>query len=278
MYIGSHMSIRNGYFHAAKEATSIGATAFQYFPKNPRSLSIKDFDKVNATQCAQYCKENNLKSIAHSPYPTKLIPSTKAEEQKVIKSLLNDLEITEACGSIGTVVHFGTAKADLIEAYKKMIDLLNQVLEQWVGKSLILIENNAGAGTNIGITLEEMVHIRKLSAYPEKIGFCLDTCHAYASGLWNGEYWSEIVKKGEQLGYFQHLKAIHLNNSKYPSGKRKDRHANIATGYITKAQWIEFLHSVVVANIPLILETPEDEKITHAEEIQLVKKWLTEEN
>ncbi len=59
--------------------------------------------------------------------------------------------------------------------------------------------------------MEELVQVRNLTDFPEHIDFCLDTCHAFASGLWNGE---EIVEHGEKLEYFKHLNAIHINNSK----------------------------------------------------------------
>ncbi|OIJ15638.1 endonuclease IV [Anaerobacillus arseniciselenatis] len=276
MYIGCHVSIRNGYDQAAKTAHALGANAFQYFPKNPRSISIKDFDKKTASLCKQFCQLNELVSVAHTPYPTKLISENRDLEKQIISSLLNDLEIAEACGSLGVVVHFGSMKSgDPLEGYKKMISLLNSVLHKWSGNALILIENNAGAGTNMGTTLEEMVQIRKLTDAPEKIGFCFDTCHSFASGLWDGDNWDSLVEKGLELGYFQHLKVIHLNNSKYASGKRKDRHANLLNGYITKTQLEQFIHSSVVNNVPLILETPIDEaKHSHKDEIQLVKQWL----
>ncbi|OIJ10803.1 endonuclease IV [Anaerobacillus alkalilacustris] len=271
MYIGCHVSIRNGYENAAITAHSIGATAFQYFPKNPRSITIKEFDHKSASKCAQFCKEKGIVSVAHTPYPTKLIPENDQLEKQIISSILNDLEIAEACGSIGIVVHFGSTKTlEPIEGYKKMIELLNVTLENWNGNALLLLENNAGVKTNMGTTLEEMVQIRKLTHFPNKIGFCFDTCHAYASGLWNGDNWKEITERGRKIEYFNHLKAVHLNNSKYPFGKRKDRHANITDGYIKKEQWISFLHSTVIKDVPLILETPNTENYSHKEEIELL--------
>ncbi|MFN7250185.1 MAG: deoxyribonuclease IV [Anaerobacillus sp.] len=276
MYVGSHVSIRNGYEQAAKTAKALGATAFQYFPKNPRSITVKQFDKVSAQNCAAFCDKEGIVSIAHTPYPTNLIPEDDEIEVQIVKSILNDLEIAETCGSIGIVVHFGTTKGAIrLEGYKKMIAILNTVLENWHGNSLILIENNAGSGTDMGISLEEMVQVRKLTKSPEKIGFCFDTCHAYASGVWNGDNWDEVVKKGIELDYFQYLKAIHLNNSKYPTGKRKDRHANLENGHITELQWQSFLNSPVIKNIPLILETPSDEGYTHEQEIEMVKGMLS---
>ncbi|MBP2257040.1 deoxyribonuclease-4 [Virgibacillus campisalis] len=276
MKFGSHVSIREGYLGAAKRAASMNASAFQYFPKNPRSLSVKSFSKEDVALCKSFCEEHGIESVAHAPYPTSLTPTDEAKRQKVIQSLLNDLEITEACGSIGVVVHFGKqiSAEDPLLSYQLMIEMLDEVLDSWEGNSLILLENNAGKPGTIGTTLEELVQIRNLCDYPEKIGFCLDTCHAFASGLWNGENWEKVMEKGMQLGYFEHLKVIHLNNSTYTTGLGKDRHANIFHhGYIKEAAFHQLLTTPRLASVPFILETPKEE-ITHQEEIaQLQKKW-----
>ncbi|WP_088105489.1 deoxyribonuclease IV [Halalkalibacter urbisdiaboli] len=273
MYIGSHVSIKHGYLHAAKATHALGGKAFQYFPKNPRSLMVKEFSHDDASACLTFCKEQQIKSVAHTPYPTKLIPDKREIEDRIIDSILNDLHIAEACGSVGIVVHFGTTKTiEIIEAYQKMIEMLNRVLAQWDGQAKLLIENNAG-GTNMGITLEEMVQVRELTDDPSKIGFCFDTCHAFASGLWNGEDWIQVVEKGEELGYFEHLEVIHMNNSKYPFRSRKDRHANLTKGHISPEQIQMLIHSKALKNKLVILETPKDEGITHQDEISLLNKW-----
>lgn len=54
MKFGSHVSIKDGYLGAAKIAASMNATAFNYFPKNPRSLSIKGFNKGDALTCKDF--------------------------------------------------------------------------------------------------------------------------------------------------------------------------------------------------------------------------------
>ncbi|WP_331490660.1 deoxyribonuclease IV [Aquibacillus rhizosphaerae] len=221
----------------------------------------------------KYCENNQLTSVSHSPYPTNLTTLIEKRPQ-VIESLLNDLDISETCGSFGVVVHFGkeTKTINPLHSYQLIIETLNEVLVSWKGSCKILLENNAGKPGSIGTTLEELVQIRKLTDAPEKIGFCFDTCHAYASGLWNGENWNELCLKGEELNYFKHLECIHFNNSKYPTGEGKDRHANIVgNGHITKRQWEEFLSSNVNKGIPLILETP-DEIISHKEEIAQIKQ------
>ncbi|KKK37729.1 endonuclease IV [Mesobacillus campisalis] len=276
MKFGSHVSIRNGYYGAAKRAASNGAAAFQYFPKNPRSLSVKAFDRQDAESCKQFCREHGILTVAHTPYSTSLTPPDDKKEM-TINSLLNDLEITQACGSVGVVVHFGSqiSSSDPLASYHLMIEMLNTVLSQWDGDSLILLENNAGTKGALGITFEEMVQIRSLCDEPEKIGFCFDTCHAFASGLWDGRNTGEIVSKGEDLGYWTHLKAVHLNNSKYPTGSKKDRHANIFnSGHIKELELEQLVRVPLLKEIPFILETPDDEGITHSQEIEMLyERW-----
>jgi len=274
MIFGCHLSIKDGFLAAAKKAQKMQAKAFQYFPKNPRSLAIKDFNKEEAAHCKAFCEEHGIQSVSHTPYPTTITPQDKKTRSLVVRSLLNDLEITEACGSIGAVVHFGKhlPNITLLESYQLMIDVLNEVLDQWDGQAKILLENNAGVPGAIGTTLEEIVQIRKLCHHPEKIGFCFDTCHAFSCGLWDGENWEEFVKKATELHYFDELKVVHLNNSKYPTREGKDRHAPIfGPGYITKNQWNPLFSTRKLHNIPFILETPK-EITPHEKEIQMLKE------
>ncbi|MFD2924679.1 deoxyribonuclease IV [Halobacillus naozhouensis] len=274
MNFGSHVSIREGYLGAARKAASMNASAFQYFPKNPRSLSVKEVNREDAASCKEFCEKHNLISVSHSPYPTNLTPTSTSKRNQVVQSLLNDLEITNACGSLGVVVHFGKeiSQDDPLVSYQLMIDVLNEILDQWEGECKILLENNAGKPGTIGTTLEELVQIRQLCDDPEKIGFCFDTCHAFASGLWNGDDWGEVWSKGAELGYFEQLEVVHLNNSKYESGSGKDRHANIIDhGYITATQFDQLLRTPPLKNIPFILETPK-EVVSHQEEIALLRE------
>lgn len=273
MKLGCHVSIRGGYAGAAKTAWQMGASSFQYFPKNPRSLSVKAFDRTDAAACKRFCAEAGIDSIAHTSYPTNLAVDEPDSYQLMVRSVLNDLDIAEACGSIGLVVHFGHYKgkvADPLYGYQLMIRALDDILGQWSGNALLLIENMAGQGNPMGMSMEELVQIRQLVAYPELIGFCLDTCHAFASGLWQGSDWPAVVQKGRELAFVQHVKAIHLNDSLYPTGSRRDRHANIGKGYIPQDGLQQLLATPEWQGLPLILETPRPAHGTHREEIAFV--------
>ncbi|MEX1029522.1 MAG: deoxyribonuclease IV [Paenibacillaceae bacterium] len=268
MRIGCHVSIRHGFYAAAKSALVFGCGAFQYFPKNPRSLTVKSFDKADATKCKEFCIAHHLQSISHTPYPVNLATEHSELRKATMMSLLNDLTIADACGSIGVVVHYGKYSGDdPLQGYRNVIQLLNDVLQEWRGNAMILIENQAAG---MGTTIEELVQIRALVEQPEYIGFCLDTCHAFAGGLWNGANWEQVERIGKELDYWAHLKTIHLNDSKYPYGSNKDFHANIGRGFIGEMYFREFLHSPYISHLPIILETPTLSSFPISQEIRYV--------
>ncbi|MCD9020996.1 deoxyribonuclease IV [Cohnella silvisoli] len=268
--VGSHVSTRNGYRKAAEYAVAIGGSAFQYFPKNPRTLETKTFNRDDALKCASWCKDIGVKSIAHGPYPVN--PAAVGETaQRMALCTLNDLEIAEACGSIGVVVHFGKFKGqDPLQGYRNVIQWINSVTSLWNGKAQILLENQAGDHGPMGTTPEELIQIRSLVQEPDKVGFCLDTCHLYASGEWRQGEWLTFAERARRLGFWANVRAVHLNDSRYPSGARKDRHARITEGWIGKEGFHELLSTPELQGIPLILETPVGEDGTHRDQLMLV--------
>ncbi len=278
LYIGSHVSTRGGYSKAAQRAYDMGANAFQFFPKNPRGLGVKRFDVEEALRCRAFCTKYGLRSIAHSPYPTNpALGDSKGTGlyQGMVDSLKNDLHIAEACGSAGVVVHFGHAKlSDPLAAYHHIIRFLDDVLTEWQGSAKLLIENQAGDHGPMGTTLEELVQIRNLSRYPHSIGFCLDTCHAYASGLWNGSEDLELLKKGRKLGYFDALIAIHVNDSKYGYLSNKDRHERVGQGFIGEKGLTWLLKQREVKGLIWVLETETGEDGTHQDDIKRIRSWI----
>lgn len=276
--IGSHVSTRGGFGAAARYADSIGAKAFQYFPKNPRSLHVKSPDLQEGAACAAYCREFGLVSVAHTPYPTNMaVGLTRGEEhyRLTVESLMNDLIIAESCGSLGIVVHFGHLKVkNILEGYQNVIRCMNEVLSAWTGQAKLLIENQAGDHSSMGMTLEESVKVRELADEPEKIGFCLDTCHLFAAGQWDVGATDKLLHKGRELGYWKHLVSVHLNDSKYGAGSRKDRHARVGRGMIGKEALKALLLSRELAGKAFILESEKGEDGTHRDDIAEVKSWL----
>ncbi|GJM69312.1 putative endonuclease 4 [Paenibacillus macerans] len=266
-----------GVFRGRQAALGLGGGAFQYFPKNPRSLTVKSFDPRDAANCRSFCREHGLVSVAHTPYPSNLAVSSDdtAAYRRVVDSLRNDLAIAEACGSLGIVVHFGTFKSgNPLQGYQNIIQCINDVLDGWEGAAKLLIENQAGDHGDMGMTIDELVQIRRLCRDSERIGFCLDTCHAFAAGMWRGEGDEDFAEKAERLGFWDGLGAVHFNDSKYPVLSRKDRHARVGQGYIGESGFRWLLKIDAIRNAPLIFESETGEDGTYRDDLERVRRWV----
>ena len=192
--------------------------------------------------------------------------------ERTALSLLNDLDIAESCGSLGVVVHFGIHKgADPLEGYRLMIATLDSITGRWDGSCRLLIENQAGNHGSMGMTLEELIQIRALCREPDKLGFCLDSCHLFASGVWDGSSDPNWYRNLSANGMLPLVKAIHFNDSVYVMGSRRDRHARIGEGHIGEDGLKWLLHAF--ADRPVVLETALGADGTHRDQLGLMRKW-----
>ena len=67
------------------------------------------------------------------------------------------------------------------------------------------------------------------------------------------------------------LKALHVNDSLFPLGSRKDRHAPIGKGYIGLDAFLRLVEHPALKDLPMILETPQDDLSGYAREIALLR-------
>ena len=153
---------------------------------------------------------------------------------------------------------------------EKTAELLNRLLHE-DQRTTVLIETMAGQGSEIGGSFQEVSDILRRVDLREKVGVCLDTCHVFAAGY-------DIVRDLEgvledfdrQIGLAR-LKALHINDSLFPLGCRKDRHAPIGKGCIgLNALW-ELVHHPALRELPMVLETPQEDLLGYAREIRLLR-------
>jgi deoxyribonuclease-4 len=160
------------------------------------------------------------------------------------------------------------------QATKLVADAIKAILKGYTGSTLFLLENSAGAGAVVGDTLEELAALIKTVpvAQRKKLGICLDTCHAFASGydLRTKPAVDTFLKKFDKLIGLQYLKLIHANDSMMDLGGHRDRHEHIGDGKIGLAGFKALCAHPKLKNIDLILETPHDGK--HIKDIALLKK------
>lgn len=275
MKLGCHVSISKGYVAAIESARNLGCESFQFFTKNPRGFKGKTADPVQAEKGRALLADYNMLAVAHAPYITNLSTPNPELQQTSIASLKQDLENAEAYGAVGCVCHMGK-HVDQGEDYgmKRMVETLDMLLDAYKGSCILLLENTAGQGSELGTTMEQCVEVRSRVAQPHRIGFCFDTCHGFAAGAYRPETWDDFVANARSIGYWEHLKAVHLNDSKADYGARKDRHANLGQGFIGQAGIATLLRSGAFAGLPVCLETPVETEEDYRPELAFARSLL----
>ena len=122
----------------------------------------------------------------------------------------------------------------------------------------VLLETMAGKGSEVGGRFEELRAILDRVELSGKVGVCLDTCH-----VWDGGYdivgcLDGVLEEFDQVLGLDHLRAIHLNDSKNPLGAHKDRHACLGEGCMGLEALTRVATHPALGHLPMILETPND--------------------
>lgn len=266
--LGCHISISEGFAAAAARARDLGADSFQYFTKNPRGFGgARPLNLDDVAAGLAFCAEHGMAHIAHAPYILNLSTPDEAQRKRTVDSLLQDLQIANQHRTEVCVVHCGKHVEKGPEyGLERMVETIDHVLERYEGSALICLENTAGQGSEMGTTLEELVAIRDRVRQKERVGFCWDSCHAFVAGEWQPETWSEYMARMKQSGYLDHLKAIHLNDSRAEFGSHRDRHELVGKGFIG-AGLEKVLNEPAFQGLPVVLETPIGEEREYAVEI-----------
>jgi deoxyribonuclease-4 len=274
MRIGAHLSVSKSFSSMIERAVELGADAVQYFPKNPKSYQVKQFSPEKLTEEALSVKDQGVVTVCHSPYVTNLSTPDDNLHQKTVDSLVNDLQIAEAYQTPYVVVHCGKHVGQGVEVgIRIMIETINRILQGYQGPALLLLENTAGQGSELGQALEELCLIRSGVENPDRVGFCFDTCHAFAAGLADLKQWDKVAEFKE---FWDHTPVVHLNDCKYTYGSHKDRHELLGKGNIGEENFKAFLTSSPIQSRWIIIESPVEQETDYAQEISLVKKWISE--
>nr|WP_044104670.1 deoxyribonuclease IV [secondary endosymbiont of Ctenarytaina eucalypti] len=260
-FIGAHVSIAGGVNHAVKRAYDLKATAFALFTKNPRqwqaaALTIETIDNFRAA-CDQY-GYSSRQILPHDSYLINLGHPTRAGIEKSRKAFIEEMHRCEQLGLSLLNFHPGS-HLQLIKEEKclsRIADSINIALEQTQSVTAI-IENTAGQGSNLGFRFEQLAAIIDRVHDKTRIGVCIDTCHAFASGydLRIESTCADTFKAFADIVGFQYLRGMHLNDAKSDCGSRVDRHHSLAEGKIGTTLFSWLMADERFNGIPMILET-----------------------
>ncbi|GAB3287004.1 deoxyribonuclease IV [Parasphingorhabdus pacifica] len=239
MRIGAHVRDEDPLSAAAER----DAEVVQFFLADPQG-----WKKPAPHPQAEQLRTGDRTVFIHSPYVVNVASTNNRIRIPSRKIVAQHAEAAAGVGARGLVVHGGHVTKDDdpatgIENWRKLFE--RQADAGGFGVPL-LIENTAGGTNAMARSFESLARLWD-AVGDFGVGFCLDTCHAYAAG----EELSGIVER--VLAITGRIDLVHLNDSRDEFDSSRDRHANIGAGLIDP----DLLVSVCAqAGAPVVVETP----------------------
>ena len=276
LLIGFHVSIKDSLSSAFDGATELGCTTFQIFTRNPRGWKFRPLDEEEVSSFLERRRQTSFKFVvAHMPYLPNLATPVKALMRKSRSSLGEEVKRCDSLGIDYLVAHIGShmGKGTMV-GVRNVAEACDEALEESTGKTVLLLENMAGQKNCVGARFEELKLILDLVKKRERVGVCLDTCHLVAAGfdMASKEAVEKTMSLFDELVGLKEMKVVHLNDSKGPLAGALDRHEHIGLGQIGREGFRAFLHYDSVTDLPLLMETPVDDRRRDAQNLQTVKR------
>ena len=230
------------------EAEARSAEIVQIFLGDPQGWKGP---KVNfpggAAALKQAAEDAGIGIYVHAPYIINVASTNNRVRIPSRKLLQQQVTAAAEIGARGVIVHGGHVGADDDPAvgYENWFKAVDGVRLDCP----IFIENTAGGDNAMMRYVNGIARcweaISAASGF-ENLGFCLDTCHAHASGM-------------DPAGLVDAIKSItgridlvHLNDSRDAAGSGADRHAHLGQGQIDPQLLVDVVRQ---AAAPTILET-----------------------
>lgn len=276
--IGAHVSIAGGIHRAIDTGIELGCTAIQIFTHSNRQWSFKPIQQEAADLFIKEQKNSPIEMVvAHATYLMNLASPNSASRLKAILMLEMELQACEILKIPYLVIHPGShLESDMKDALYNCAQSINVALDN-DGATKILIENMAGQGSVIGSSLEQLSEIYRQIHHKDRVGFCFDTCHAFAAGydFTTSTTYENFWKHFDSVLGIEKLHCIHMNDSIKPLNARVDRHTNIGEGKIGLEAFSLLMSDEQLKHIPKILETPKGDELENDRiNIRLLKSLI----
>ena len=109
---------------------------------------------------------------------------SKENAEKTKNALIETLKLAPKVGVIGVIFHPGSYVDGQLGRKDQIKDIIKEILAETPKEAKLIFENAAGAKKKgkIGERNEDLAWLIENSSYKERVGVCLDTCHAFADG------------------------------------------------------------------------------------------------
>lgn len=273
--IGAHVSASGGVFNAPLNAAKIGADAFAMFVKNQRRWDAPPLSAEETIAFKDALKQSGIRAehvLVHDSYLINLGHPREAEREKSLNTFIDEIRRCEALGLKLLNFHPGSHLNEISVqvCLDNIAGSLNFAIANTSGVKLVL-ENTAGQGSNLGYDFAQLAYVIDKISNKDRIGVCIDTCHAFAAGydLRSPQAYERTMSEFDRAIGYKFLSGMHLNDTKNELGVRKDRHESLGRGFLGLAAFENIMNDPNIDEIPLILETIDDS--LWAEEIALLR-------
>ncbi|MDH3227112.1 MAG: deoxyribonuclease IV [Thermoleophilia bacterium] len=273
MRFGAHVSSSGGISNAIERGLAIGCEALQVFTHNPRTWRPINHKEEEIAAFREGAAEHGMgPMVSHGLYlinlgaPDAQVPTGPRSKGKTrnifrasVESLIQHLEVGDALGLAGVVLHVGSFKGSTYEqAVGRIGRGIAEAFDEAGGATMVYLENTAGAGDTIGRNLQQLKDVFDAVGSPDRLGFCLDTQHLFASGFpIHQEHGIDVVLDDfDRMIGIERLMCLHLNDSKTEFGSNRDRHENLGDGLIGEDGFRRILGHAALQDLPVVLEVP----------------------
>ncbi|HEX2252954.1 MAG TPA: deoxyribonuclease IV [Thermoanaerobaculia bacterium] len=282
--LGAHVSVAGGMATAFERAEELACRAIQIFVKNANRWQGKPLAGAEVAAFRARREESPIGPVvAHASYLINLGATDETVLARSEAALADELDRCDRLGVDALVLHPGAHLGTGEEAgVERVAAALARVLAgRGGGGTRLLLENTAGQGTVLGWRLEQLAAIRAAfegaAAGLPAVGFCLDTCHAFAAGypVHEPSGSEDFLAEADTVLGLDAVGCWHLNDSVKPFGSRVDRHAHIGEGEIGTGLFARLLADRRLAGVPLVIETETgDEMAGHRRDLEVLRALL----
>jgi deoxyribonuclease IV len=274
--LGAHLPLGDGMVKAADRAAEIGANALQIFGDNPTAWKRRA--EPAAEQAAFRARLAELEIaplVVHASYLINLAGPDPDFFDRSIGLLAAELGDAPGLGARHVNVHIGSHRGSGFEiGIERLADGIARTLERVAEGAeedrtgepsqppTLLLENSSGGGWGLGVSVVELARIAEAihgrGVPRDRLGFCLDTAHAWGAGIDLSDPMATdtLLEEFQRRIGLDRLAVIHLNDSKSALGSRMDRHEHVGAGQIGEAGMAHILRHPLLAHVAYILETP----------------------
>ena len=241
-----------------KTAKKIGADTFAFFTRNPRGSKAKPIDEADCRRAMEAMREWGFGPlVAHGSYTMNLCTKDAEARAFAAQVLKEDLERMASLPGQFYNFHPGSHVGQGMETgIAQIADALKAALAPGYPVT-VLLETMAGKRSEVGGRFEELKAIMD-AVGSDDLGVCLDTYHIYDGGYDIAGDLDGVLAEFDKVIGLDRLKALHINDSKNPFASHKDRHACIGSGSLGLETFERIVKHPLLADKPMILETPNE--------------------